>query len=391
MPYAEGRTYYDADSHLMETSDWLVQYADADIRDRIRPLHLGGAGAMAEDAVRAAEARKGDTEAAAGLEGALMKAKGWSALGAFDPAERSRALDLLGFEKQLVFSTFAATQYIGSDLDLLYGGTTAHNRGIADFCADDDRLIAVASVPLADPERSADATREALDLGCGAVLVPSAPPKELSPTHPAYDRVWRTLADAGVPFMLHIGGGGRGLKPAFHNNGKPATTDFLGGGENIRSKDYMVVSHSPETFLSCMVLDGVFERFPTLRGGVIELGAMWVVPWLRRLDIAQDTFKKTEPALSLPLRASDYVHRQLRFTPFPTEPVGWMIEQAGDDLFLFSSDFPHPEGGRDPLGRFEASLAGIGEESRARFYSGNFADMMGPVMGPVMGKVGAGV
>jgi predicted TIM-barrel fold metal-dependent hydrolase len=182
--------------------------------------------------------------------------------------------------------------------------------------------------------------------------------------------------------MLHIGGGGRGLKPAFHNNGKAPTTDFLGGGENIRSKDYMVLAHSPETFLSCLVLDGVLERFPALRGGVIELGAMWVVPWLKRLDIAQDTFRRTEPSLSapdLPLRASDYVHRQLWFTPFPTEPVGWMIEQAGDDLFLFSSDFPHPEGGRDPLGRFEASLAGVGDESKERFFSGNFAGMMGAI------------
>ena len=62
-----------------------------------------------------------------------------------------------------------------------------------------------------------------------------------------------------------------------------------------------------------------------------------------------------------------------------------MIEQAGDDLFLCSSDFPHPEGGRDPLGRFEASMADLSEESKVRFYSGNFADMMGPVMGRLAG------
>jgi hypothetical protein len=57
-----------------------------------------------------------------------------------------------------------------------------------------------------------------------------------------------------------------------------------------------------------------------------------------------------------------------------------MIEQCGDDLFLFSSDYPHPEGGRDPLGRFESSLAGIGEQAQERFYSRNFADMMGGVL-----------
>ena len=52
MPYAEGRTYYDADSHLMELSDWLESYADPGIREKIRPLYLGGAGALAEDADR---------------------------------------------------------------------------------------------------------------------------------------------------------------------------------------------------------------------------------------------------------------------------------------------------------------------------------------------------
>jgi predicted TIM-barrel fold metal-dependent hydrolase len=377
MPYAQGRTYLDADSHLMETSDWLVGYADPDLRDKIRPLYLGGAGAMAEQAVADAEARRGDEQAAVALEAALMKAKGWSALGAFDPAERSRALDLLGFDRQLVFSTFAATQFASDDADLLYGGTRAHNRAIADFCSDDDRLIAVGFVPWGAPELSIQAVEEAIDFGCGAILVPSAPPRDMSPSHPDYDGVWDRLQDADTPFMTHIGGGGRPLRTAFQNNGKPPTTDFLGGGENVRSKDYMVLHQPPETFVAVMVLDGVLEKFPRLRGGCIEQGALWVPSLLKRLDIAQSTFVRTEPALDLPLKASEYVHRQLWFTPFPTEPVGWLIEQSGDDLFLFSSDYPHPEGGRDPLARFESSLEGASDEARERFYSGNFVDMMG--------------
>src|SRR5438046_1049915 len=95
--YAQGRTIYDADSHIMELPDWLPQYADPEIRDRIRPLHLGGAGALADDAVAKAEARRGYEAAAIALEQELLTKKGWHALGAFDPAERTRALDLLGF------------------------------------------------------------------------------------------------------------------------------------------------------------------------------------------------------------------------------------------------------------------------------------------------------
>src|SRR5262245_30978671 len=376
MPYATGRVYCDADSHLMELGDWLAPYADPAIRAKLRPLYLGGAGKLAEQAIDAAAARRGDPAAASALEANLMGAKGWGALGAFDRSERSRALDLLGFEKQLVFSTFAATQFGGEDAELLYGGSRALNRAMADFRSEDKRLIAVGNAPWGDPEQTLREADEAIRLGCGAILLNSAPAGDRSPTHPDYHGLWALLQDANIPFMLHIGGGGRALRRAFHNNGQKVT-DWLGGGENIRSKDFMVVHNPPETFLSCLVLDGIFEKFPRLRGGCIEQGALWVPAWLRRLDIAQQTFSKTEPALRLPKRVSEYVHGHLWFTPFPTEPVGWLVEQAGDDLFLFSSDYPHPEGGRDPVKRFEESLGATSASARENFYSANFNAMMG--------------
>lgn len=77
------------------------------------------------------------------------------------------------------------------------------------------------------------------------------------------------------------------------------------------------------------------------------------------------------------MKASDYVRRQLKFTPYPHEPVGYIVEQAGAELVLFSSDYPHIEGGRNPLKRFENSLHGIAEEDKHRFYTTNFTEMMG--------------
>lgn len=378
MPYTSGQTVYDADSHLMELRDWLGSYADPEIRERIGPLRLGAAGALAEDAVAAAEARRGDTATAAALEADVMRAKGWHALGAFDPAERSRALDHLGFAAQLVFSTFAAGQFASDDPDVLFGGTRAHNRAMVDFCASDLRLLPVGFVPWGPPERTLEAAREAIEMGCAAIHVPSLPPRDgVSPTHPDHHPLWALLEESDVPFVLHIGGGGRLTRPAFHRNGIEVT-DFPGGGENVRSKDYIAISHPPEAFLAAMVMDGILERFGGLRGGCIEQGAIWVVTWMRKLDLAQQSFGRTEPVLrDLRLRPSEYVRRQLRFTPFPGEPVGWMIDQAGEELFCFSSDYPHPEGTKDPVGRFEATLEGVGERARQRFYSGNFAELMG--------------
>jgi predicted TIM-barrel fold metal-dependent hydrolase len=369
---------YDADSHLMELPEWLADFADPDIRERLRPLFLGGAGAFVDKRIAEARARQSDADATGRLEENVLVDKGWNALGAFDPAERSRALDRLGFAAQLVFSTFAPTQFVDPDPELLFGGARAHNRGMVEFCHDDPRLLPVGFVPWGPPELTFDAAREAIELGCDAILLPSVPARGgVSPTHPDHHALWALLQDSDVPFVLHIGGGGRLTRPEFHDNGIPVT-DFLGGGENIRAKDYVGISHPPETFLTAMIFDGVLERFPRLRGGSIEQGALWVVTWMRKLDLARASFRRSEPVLrDLPLEPSEYVRRQLRFTPFPGEPVGWMIEQSGDELFCFSSDYPHPEGTRDPVGRFEATLEDVSVDARGRFYSANFADLMG--------------
>ena len=75
------------------------------------------------------------------------------------------------------------------------------------------------------------------------------------------------------------------------------------------------------------------------------------------------------------------MRRQIRVTPYPAEDVGWIIAQAGDEVCLFSSDYPHVEGGRNPIKRFEDSLAGASEQAKQRFYADNFVDLMGAALG----------
>ena len=387
MPYAEGRIFNDADAHLMETAAWMSDYADARTRVLLKPLDLTMAGSMAD------YARRGAVDVGhwdkVEIEKNLMLFKGWEALGAFNAAERSRALDLLGFNQQLIFTSLAMSQFWGvyeqrhHDPDLLYGGTRALNRAIGDFCKADPRMVAVGFLPLDDAERAQREIEEGLKLGCGTFWIPAVPPAGKSPSHPDFEGVWGRLQAANVPFMLHVGAGqipGVGHRPMpdeYRNNGRGAKTGWLGGGEDLDSKDFTILHAAAEAFLTAMVLDGTFERFPRLRCGVIELGALWVIPWLKRLDIAQQIFVRSEPGLTLPMKASDYVRRQIKFTPHPTEPVGWIIKQGGEQLFLFSSDYPHIEGGRNPLKRFEDSMTRIGEAAKERFYAANFAEMMG--------------
>jgi predicted TIM-barrel fold metal-dependent hydrolase len=383
MSYTGGRPALDADSHLMELPGFLDPFIEEPMRERLRGRSMAKVAPLLDAATVAAERRRQDPGARAEAEDRLLRDKGWSAMGAFDPAERSRVVDLLGVDGQLVFATFATAMFMGRDQDLLYAGSAAHNRAVAAFCEGDPRLLPVAFVPLADTERAVALVTEAIDLGCAAVHVPSTAAGDRSPTHPDLDPFWSVLDGRRVPFVLHVGGGGRLLDQAFHNNGRPVT-DHLGGGENIRSKDFLAISNSPALFLGTLILDGLFDRFPDLRGGVIEQGASWVVSWMRQLDFAQRAFRRTEkPLTELARRPSEYIHQHLRFTPFPGEPVGWMIEQAGADLFMFSTDYPHPEGGRDPLAKFEEAMPDGAEDARHRFYYQNMADLLGPALTPV--------
>jgi predicted TIM-barrel fold metal-dependent hydrolase len=96
------------------------------------------------------------------------------------------------------------------------------------------------------------------------------------------------------------------------------------------------------------------------------------------MEAAFEAFARHEERLrALSLRPSEYVERQVRFTPYPTEDVGWIIAQTGPEVCMFSSDYPHVEGGRKPLERFEASLGDASEDVRRRFYCDNFLDLMG--------------
>ncbi|HTX51184.1 MAG TPA: amidohydrolase family protein [Caulobacteraceae bacterium] len=378
MSYAAGRVINDADSHIMESLDWLSSHADPSVRDKLGSMRLEAGGSGAEKAIARAIARQQDAVATAEIASNVVAGpKGWAAYGAIDPGERTKALDDLGFSRQLVFTTFAGSQFMpSSDPDVKYGGARALNRAMAEFCAGDKRLIGVGVVPLDDPQRAVTEIEAAIEAGVGAIWVPAAPAGDVSPGHPDLDPVWATLAEARVPFMLHVGASSPSLPGAYHKNGHPRPKDWLGGGENLRAKDYFALNFAPQNFLCALALDGVFDRHTALRGGVIELGAGWVPDFLRRLDQAWKGWRKTDPVVaSLSAPPSELVRRAVRFTPYATEDAGAIIREGGPDLFLFSSDYPHPEGTKNPIERFETGFAGLDEATKDRFYRRNFEDM----------------
>ena len=394
MTYApDNRAFYDADSHVMELPNFIKDYADKEFKDLIPPVSYQASLVTDEEVDEILQNGGKHTKEHIANQVALgdeliAKSKEIQALGAFDRNDRSTAMDMLGFKKQLVFATHSVVtpfhdlrgkaKYVEKLVpkitpELRYGATRAHNRAMADFCSQDSRLLGVGVIPLHEPQLAMKELDFAIKTGLQAIWIPHYASGERSPGHLELDPFWTKLAREGLPFLLHVGGSPLQLDKSWNNNGKPPSKDWMGGGENVRAKDMAVMHQGPETFISMMVLDGVFEKNPELRGASVELGAGWVPELLERLDWVVKSWSKVDKNLTqIKRKPSEQLTQQMAFTPYVFENVGNFIDNSNPELYLFSSDYPHVEGGKDPIGRFEASLGDRSEEIRNLFYTENF-------------------
>jgi uncharacterized protein len=381
MPYVQGRVVHDADSHIMEPPEFYEPYLDPKLADRLLPLLRPAHKERDEEFFAAVMRKQRDPALRERDAGDIMLRKNFEAPGAFWRDDRSRALDHLGFASQLVFTTSLlgplAQVELSEDLDITYGLARAHNRGMLEFCSADPRLLPVAYVPLAHIERTVAFAKEVIRHHPAALMISSACPRRHSPTHVGFDPMWAAAEDAGIPIVFHVGGG-TPMDITYKENGLQPVKDFHGGDDNFTSVSFMAIPTAPMQTVATMIIDGILERFPRLKIGLIEQGASWVPGWMRSMDSAASAFSKNEERLhQLSLLPSEYVRRQVRVAPYPHEPTGWIIKQAGPEVCLFSSDFPHVEGGRHPLKRFASSTSECSAEELDAFYRTNFEDLMG--------------
>ncbi|MCR9278007.1 MAG: amidohydrolase [Pseudomonadaceae bacterium] len=385
MPYIESHLVHDADSHLMEMPDCLDPYFESRLLKRFHEHPNLGVRVGNRVALDDALERQRDESFRAGAADNIMLRKNYEAQGAFLPQDRPAAVDALGVASQLVFTTFCLGNFgfdQGDDMALCYGAAAAHNRMMTDFCAVDPRLLATAYVPLEDFDLAKQTARKAIELGAKALMVPSWCPQHHSPSHTDLFPVWAMAQEAGVPILFHVGGEEK-LNLTYKNNGLPPVADFHGGDANFTSITYLPISTSVQQTLATLIIDGVFDAFPSLKWGAIELGASWLPGWLRNLDSAAHAFRKNEQRLqNLSDKPSHIARRQLRVTPYPHEDAGWIVRNSFEEMCLFSTDYPHVEGGRNPLKRFGETLEGLPEAAINGFYAENFIDMMGAGLSP---------
>ena len=289
----------------------------------------------------------------------------------FEPAARLALLDAQGIDETILFPNCGIMweRALSGDLDATRVNMSAWNRWAVRVAEEGrGRLHPVAHVTLRDLdwlERELSAlARAGIRL---ALLAPSlVGGRRLS--HPAHERAWAAFEHHGIAPVFHVAQ----VPPLFDDAWNEGDPDW---SNPVLSSVFLW--SGPAVAIADLALRGVFARHPGLRLGVVELLAGWVPLFLLLLNggFAFHRDFNGAPITEMDLSPAEYVQRQVRVAAFPFERPDRLAEQAGP-IFMFGSDYPHPEGIARPVETFRAAC-GVGPEEAPALYGGNAAWLLG--------------
>jgi predicted TIM-barrel fold metal-dependent hydrolase len=299
----------------------------------------------------------------------------------YDGDARRAWIDEQGIDVQVVLPTLGYFPYRAAMKagmrEEAFEALGAYNTWAADQLAGHtDRLIPVTLVDLSDLEWSLSEIRRMRERGSRVVQIKAEPVGGKSLAHPDFDRLWSLFEDLDIAVMLHVGGGR-----------VPVDTGWLDNGGHPLDLTAMYGTYVrrlvPELTLSALILRGVLEHHPKLRFFVAELGAHWVPEFGPRLDALVDRTQQTASATGrsfaeLQLKPSEYFARHVRVAALASESgLDDTLARSPDDVIVYSSDYPHPEGTKSPTDVFDDLLADASTDTRERFYGRSVADFAG--------------
>lgn len=304
----------------------------------------------------------------------IWNVKGVSAPGAYTLETRLVTMDLMGVERQLVFPQVIVCFLIWGKEENAALTMRKYNDHVCRWTRESKGRIRAAAVLRTNSlEEMLRETDRVIANGAKAIFInDGVPPAGVSPADPCLDPFWARLAEADVPLLLHIGGQQGFLRSKVWGDVEVFRFGGFGAGEPVGPHLMASLHLSPQNFLQTMILGGVLERHAALRVGAIELGAHWVGPMAELMDTLARMPFSAHVREGLSLKPSEYLSRQVRVTPFIHEDIATMIDRYGlETVYAFSTDFPHPEGGRDPIGKMGTNVSRLGEEALERFFVTN--------------------
>lgn len=332
----------DADGHVLEPPDLWESYLEQRYRPRALRIAVDAAGFeyLEIDGRPSARTRGGSL----GLLGAMGEDDRKLSperryidnmpFGASNPTARVQLLDQENLELALLYPTLGLLwEWEVTDAELSLAYCRAYNRWIADFCRNSGgRLVPIAQLTLLDPSGSALELERAVKDGCKGAWVNPFNHHRVIHGSSAHDVLYAKCVELDVPLAIH---------PTFTPHAAAAGIFDWPQGGRAWAEAVWLRSIVQQAFISFLAL-GTFDRFPSLRLGILEVGSGWIGALLDRLD-AYSVAVRMPGAGSKP-SASEYFRRQCFISGDPDETAApHVIDHVGADCFMWATDYPHPD------------------------------------------------
>ncbi len=290
-----------------------------------------------------------------------------------EPAPRIELMDELGIDRALMFPTLASLieERLKEDPDAILAVVHALNEWMYETWTFNyhDRIFATPVINMSVVDRALEEIDWVIEHGARCVLIRPAPVAgyrgSRSPGLPEFDPVWARLEEAGILVGMHSSDSGY----AELANRWEGDSEFL----PFRPSAFRIISQGKrpiEDTMTAMVVHGALTRFPDLKVACVENGAMWVGHLFQGFE---DAYRKMpQEFLEDPLVA---FRRNIYVNPFWEDDISDLIGLMGADHVLFGSDYPHPEGLRDPVSYVD-KLDGLPPEDIAKIMGGNLGGLM---------------
>ena len=287
--------------------------------------------------------------------------------GGYIPEEHVKDMDIDGIDVSILYPSIGLALFSTvPDGHLLTSLFRAYNDWLAEFCSTyPKRLKGIAMVNIDDVQSGIKEMERCAKLGFVGAMITLYPPEERPYDSPEYEPLWAAAQDLGMPLSLHIGTNRPGPSRQEFQDLLSMTPSFISN-----------VDHWVRMSLGQIIFGGVFERYPKLQVGAIEMEVSWVPHFLDRTDYTY-TQRQIEFApyrFKEDMLPSDYFHRNV-FLGFQEDAVGIRLRDViGVDNLLWGGDYPHPES-TFPRSQeiIEEILVGCTEEEKAKIVGENAA------------------
>ena len=232
-------------------------------------------------------------------------------------------------ERGVDIQVLSVNQYwwYAADLDLARRITRVQDEGLAEWCAEHpDRFVALSTVSLQHPELAAEQLEYAVNqLGHRGASVGGHVNGEV-PSSSHFDPFWAKAEELNVPVFMH-----------------PDNSRFLVKEGTFEGRGSLgnIIGNPLETtmFLSRLIFDGTFDRFPNLKVCAAH-GGGYLPSYFGRTDVACDVRPNADCANKKSPR--EYLKTQILADSmvFTNEGLRHLVAEMGTGQVVYGTDIP---------------------------------------------------